>query len=71
MLFKRRKCILKFKMFAHAVLLKHRTRVRCFKRTASGGGIGMGNTCKPLAVSFQCMTKSITNKKKMVGKKKI
>ena len=36
-----------------------------------GGGIGMGNTCKPLAVSFQCMTKSTTNKKKkkkeMVG----
>ena len=29
-----------------------------------GGGIGMGNTCKPLAVSFQCMTKSTTNKKK-------
>ena len=28
-----------------------------------GGGIGMGNTCKPTAVSFQCMTKSITNKK--------
>ena len=28
-----------------------------------GGGIGMGNTCKPLAVSFQCMTKSTTNKK--------
>ena len=25
-----------------------------------GGGIGMGNTCKPMAVSFQCMTKSIT-----------
>ena len=23
----------------------------------------MGNTCKPLAVSFQCMTKSTTNKK--------
>ena len=23
-----------------------------------------GNTCKPLAVSFQCMTKSTTNKKK-------
>ena len=22
-----------------------------------GGGIGMGNTCKPMAVSFQCMTK--------------
>ena len=28
-----------------------------------GGGIGMGNTCKPMAVSFQCMTKSSTNKK--------
>ena len=30
----------------------------------AGGGIGMGNTCKPMAVSFQCMTKSTTNKKK-------
>ena len=30
-----------------------------------GGGIGMGNTCKPMAVSFQCMTKSTTIKKKM------
>ena len=29
-----------------------------------GGGIGMGNTCKPMAVSFQCMTKSTTKKKK-------
>ena len=29
-----------------------------------GGGIGMGNTCKPMAASFQCMTKSTTNKKK-------
>ena len=29
-----------------------------------GGGIGMGNTCKPMAVSFQCMTKCTTNKKK-------
>ena len=29
-----------------------------------GRGIGMGNTCKPMAVSFQCMTKSTTNKKK-------
>ena len=29
-----------------------------------GGGIGMGNTCKPMAVSFQCMTKFTTNKKK-------
>ena len=34
-----------------------------------GGGIGMGNTCKPLAVSFQCMTKSTTNKKKKKRKK--
>ena len=30
----------------------------------------MGNTCKPLAVSFKFMTKSTTNKKKMVKKKK-
>ena len=29
-----------------------------------GGGIGMGNTCKPMAVSFQGMTKSTTIKKK-------
>ena len=29
-----------------------------------GGGIGMGDSCKPMAVSFQCMTKSTTNKKK-------
>ena len=29
-----------------------------------GGGLGMGNTCKPMAVSFQCMTKFTTNKKK-------
>ena len=28
-----------------------------------GGGIGMGNTCKAMAVSFQCMTKFTTNKK--------
>ena len=28
-----------------------------------GGGIGMGNTCKFMAVSFQCMTKSTTIKK--------
>ena len=27
------------------------------------GGIGMGNTCKPMAVSFQCMTKFTTKKK--------
>ena len=35
-----------------------------------GGGIGMGNTCKPMAVSFQCMTKFTTNKKKIKIKKK-
>ena len=35
-----------------------------------GGGIGMGNTCKPMAVSFQCMTKSTTNKKKKRKKEK-
>ena len=28
-----------------------------------GGGIRMGNTCKPMAVSFKCMTKFTTNKK--------
>ena len=28
-----------------------------------GGGIRMGNTCKPMAVSFQCITKFTTNKK--------
>ena len=33
-------------------------------------GIGMGNTCKPMAVSFQCMTKFTTNKKKRETKKK-
>ena len=33
------------------------------------GGIGMGNTCKPMAVSFQCMTKFTTNKKKKKKKK--
>ena len=27
-----------------------------------GGGIRMGNTCKPMAVSFLCMTKFTTNK---------
>ena len=25
------------------------------------GGIGMGNACKPMAVSFHCMTKFTTN----------
>ena len=36
-----------------------------------GGGIGMGNTCKSMAVSFQCMTKFSTNKKKNINNKKI
>ena len=36
-----------------------------------GGGIGMGNTCKPLAVSFQCMTKSTTNKHTQIFLKKL
>ena len=31
-----------------------------------GGGMGMGNTCKPMAVTFQCMTKSTTIKKKKI-----
>ena len=35
-----------------------------------GGGIGMGNTCKPMAVLFQCMTKFTTNKKKKIKKKR-
>ena len=34
-----------------------------------GGGIGMGNTCKPIAVSFLCMTKFTTNKKKKKKRK--
>ena len=36
-----------------------------------GGGIRMGNTCKPMAVSFQCMTKSTTNIKKLKKKVKV
>ena len=36
-----------------------------------GGGVGMGNTCKAMAVSFQCMTKSTTIKKKKKKRKKI
>ena len=32
--------------------------------------IRMGNTCKPMAVSFQCMTKSTTIKKKFKKKEK-
>ena len=34
------------------------------------GGIGMGNTCKPMAVSFQCMTKSTTIKIIIIKKRK-
>ena len=34
-----------------------------------GGGIGMGNTCKPMADSFQCMTKPTTIKKKKKERK--
>ena len=30
----------------------------------------MGNTCKPMAVSFQCMTKFTTNKKNIYSQKK-
>ena len=36
-----------------------------------GGGIGTGNTCKPMAVTFQCMTKSTTIKKIIIIKKKM
>ena len=35
-----------------------------------GGGIGMGNTCKPMADSFQCMTKPYNKKKKERKKRK-
>ena len=47
----------------------HETSARTWWRTWErverevGGGIGMGNICKPMAVSFQCMTKSTANKK--------
>ena len=35
------------------------------------GGSGWGIQCKPMAVSFQCMTKSTTNKKKEKKKKTV
>ena len=38
--------------------------IRWRGRGEGGGGIRMGNTRKPMAVSFQCMTKSTTIKKK-------
>ena len=41
----------------------------CYEREV-GEGMGMGNTCKPMADSFQCMTKSTTNKKNNEMKKK-
>ena len=31
-----------------------------------GGGTGMGNTCKAMADSCQCMTKNTTIKKKRI-----
>ena len=31
----------------------------------------MGNTCKPMAVSFQCMTKSTTIKKRKEKKERM
>ena len=34
------------------------------------GGIGMGNTCKPMADSFQCMAKTTTKKKKKKKERK-
>ena len=34
-----------------------------------GGGIRMANSCKPMAVSFQCMAKFTTSKKKKKRKK--
>ena len=45
------------------------TEDRIKNKWVVGGGIGMGNTCKPMAVSFQCMTKFTTNKKKKALKK--
>ena len=35
-----------------------------------GGGIRMGNTCKSMADSFQCMTKPTTIKINKIKKKK-
>ena len=34
----------------------------------AGGGIGMGNTCKSMADSCQCMAKTTTKKKKLMLK---
>ena len=35
-----------------------------------GGGIGIGNTCKSMADSFQCVTKPTTTTKKKKKKRK-
>ena len=35
-------------------------REECIKKKVAGGGIGMGNTCKSMADSFQCVTKPTT-----------
>ena len=39
-------------------------------RREAGGGIGMGNTCKSMADSCQCMTKTTTIKQKKEERKK-
>ena len=41
-----------------------RPRGSGWRGRCGGGGIGMGNTCKSMADSFQCMTKPTTIKKK-------
>ena len=66
--------LLSFKLIALAVLIDlalnstGKTQRERVEREV-GGGIGMGNTCKPMAVSFQCMTKSTTIKKIIIKKK--
>ena len=37
----------------------------------SGWGTGIGNTCRPMAVSFKCMTKFTTNKKREREREKV
>ena len=50
--------------------LLHREDLEGAGGEGGGRGIGMGNTCKPMADSFQCMTKPTTIKKKRILKKK-
>ena len=45
-------------LYSYAFLGKHLIKIR------------MGNICKPMAVSFQCMTKSTTIKQKIIKKEK-